>query len=50
TETFSADKYPILSVIYLIIEFLKFKFVADSNLSLTNDNLNEENVDATQVS
>ncbi|CAG8697499.1 12650_t:CDS:2, partial [Cetraspora pellucida] len=42
TETFSADRYPTLSVVYPIIELLKSKFVADPNLPLTDDDLNEK--------
>ncbi|CAG8660746.1 13156_t:CDS:2, partial [Cetraspora pellucida] len=42
TETFSTDRYPTLLVVYPIIELLKSKFVADPNLPLTDDDLNEE--------
>ncbi|CAG8614683.1 17052_t:CDS:2, partial [Cetraspora pellucida] len=50
-ETFSAEKYPTLSVVYLIIELLKFQFVVDPNLPLVNDvydldNEYESNIDS----
>ncbi|CAG8618553.1 3281_t:CDS:2 [Cetraspora pellucida] len=42
TETFSAEKYPILSIVYPIIELLKFNFSVDPNLLLIDDDLNKE--------
>ncbi|CAG8834023.1 14326_t:CDS:2, partial [Cetraspora pellucida] len=42
TEAFSAEKYPTLSVVYPIIEVLKSEFAADPNLTLIEEDLNEE--------
>ncbi|RIB08064.1 hypothetical protein C2G38_376823, partial [Gigaspora rosea] len=44
TEAFSAEKYPTLSIIYPIIELLKFEFAVDPNLPLVDDDydLNDE--------
>ncbi|CAG8697781.1 2688_t:CDS:2, partial [Racocetra fulgida] len=44
TEAFSAEKYSTLSVVYPIIELLKFEFAVDPNLPLVDDDydLNDE--------
>ncbi|CAG8655157.1 15635_t:CDS:2, partial [Cetraspora pellucida] len=43
TESFSAEKYPTISIIYSIIELLKFKFAVDPNLLLVDDDYNLNN-------
>ncbi|CAG8827681.1 16399_t:CDS:1, partial [Dentiscutata erythropus] len=42
TEEFSAENYPTLSVVYPIIEVLKFKFAIDPNLPLIEDSIDKE--------
>ncbi|CAG8803475.1 15758_t:CDS:2, partial [Dentiscutata erythropus] len=42
-QAFSAEKHPTLSIIYPIIELLKFKFAVDPNLPLVDDNYNLNN-------
>ncbi|CAG8731125.1 25023_t:CDS:2 [Cetraspora pellucida] len=43
TEKFSAKNYSTLSVVYPIIEVLKFKFAIDLNLLLIEDSIDKEN-------
>ncbi|CAG8568002.1 3874_t:CDS:2, partial [Cetraspora pellucida] len=42
TEAFSAEKYPMLLVVYLIIKVLKSEFGKDLNLTLNEDDFDEE--------